>query len=211
MAKSEYAGGIDFTSFIDKDGFQHSLTSRGETSGEAYADLQATIALAIQEGGKPFVNAYNRAEVQGELQTSTDAPVSVSPATVVETAQALGGVAVTDEGIAKATAGIDGYLGMKAEKLENIAEGQFYDVVAQQYSYDGTWVNFFGASSNLSLAGHYYNTKVGAKIFNELFHWAPALVEKAPIPGGAVILTVIGTKGKKTNDIYQNIKSVVLA
>lgn len=207
---SEELRGIAFTSGI-KEGWQVSVTERADSSAEALANLEGTIALMVTEGYKPFVNAYNRAEVQGELQTSTDAPVSVSPATVVETAQALGGIEITDAGIAKVVDSIDGYLGMKPEKLENIAEGQTYDVVAQQYSYDGTWVNFFGASSNLSLAGHYYNTKVGAKIFNELFHWAPALVEKALIPGGSVILTVIGTKGKKTNDIYQNIKSVVLA
>ena len=100
-----------------------------------------------------------------------------------------------------------GYHGMQPQKLENIFEGDSYDVVASTYSYDGTWVNFYNGGD--SLAGHYYATNVGAKIFNEMFGWQPVEgADKAVLPGGTKVLGILGVKGKKTEDIYQNIKTV---
>ena len=58
----------------------------------------------------------------------------------------------------------------------------------------------------MSLPGFYYGNKTGQKIFQELFHWAPAVVEKAPIPGGNVLLYILGVNSKGT--VYQNIKAV---
>ncbi|GAG22737.1 unnamed protein product, partial [marine sediment metagenome] len=100
-----------------------------------------------------------------------------------------------------------GYLGTQAQKIEDINEGDSYDVVASTYSYDGgDWVNFYNGGE--SLAGHYYASEVGAKIFKSMFGWTPAIADKAVLPGGTKTLGIVGVKGKKTDDIYQNIKSV---
>ena len=101
------------------------------------------------------------------------------------------------------------YLGVKSGQLEEIRENDSYQVLAETYSYSGgDWVNFHNGASEMSVAGHYYANTTGQKIFQEMFHWAPAQVEKAPIPGGNVLLYILGVKGKKSSDIYQNIKQV---
>ena len=222
MTKQEYAGGIDFTSFIDKDGFQHSLTARGETSAQAYADLQASIALAIKEGGVPFVRDYNKAELDKPSppeQPESRYPVDPqAPTSVVAQAQQLGGQVVTyvtPEESASIASGLleipEGhlYLGMKPSKLDEIGENESYQVLAESYSYDGTWVNFYNGAGNMSVAGSYYANPTGMKIFDGMFHWQPQLVEKAQLPGGNVLLYILGVNNKGT--IYQNIKMVDLA
>ncbi len=219
MTKQEYAGGIDFTSFIDKDGFQHSLTDRKETSAEAYAGLQATIALAIAEGAVPFVRDYNKAEIdkpgtpeQPEPRYPADPQAAAS---VLAQAQQLGGQLVTPEESASIASGLleipEGhlYLGVKSAKLEEIGENESYQVLAETYGYDGTWVNFYNGAGNMSVAGSYYANPTGMKIFDGMFHWQPQLVEKAQLPGGNVLLYILGVNNKGT--IYQNIKMVDLA
>lgn len=281
----EYAGGIDFTSFIDKDGFQHSLTARKETSAEAYADLQATIALAIAEGGTPFVRDYNKAGPKEEglatEQDHQDALVSVAqelgavpkgakqisndeladiyrettgqsariqpmdkifdwaaakkdkffvdsegflyklqtPPVSGEFAEELGGVEKgrlnSAEAMGLVPEGLLGreipdghtYLGLKPQKLEDIRENDSYQVLAETYSYDGTWVNFYNGAGEMSVAGSYYANPTGVKIFDGMFHWQPQLVDKAQLPGGNVLLYILGVRAKN-NNIYQNIKQV---
>jgi len=215
MAKTEYAGGIDFTSFIDKDGFQHSLTSRKETSLESYVDLQATIALAIQEGAIPFVRDYNKAELDkpaSKYPTDPQEPVSV-----LAQAKQLGGEVtyVTPEEVASIASGLleipegHNYLGMKPGKLEEIRENDSYQVRAETYSWDGKqFINFFSGSSDKAVAGYYYGQDWAKDEFNKMFHWSPAQVDKAPIPGGNVLLYILGVKGKNSDVIYQNIKQV---
>jgi len=200
MAKSEYEG-IAFTSGI-KDGWQVSVTERADSSAEAVANLEATIAVMVDDGYVPFVSYYNRSEAV------VGAPKDV--VSVVDTAKELGGIVAavpTEQMIEHGFPKEPGYHGMQPQKLENINEGDSYDVVASTYSYDGgDWVNFYNGGD--SLAGHYYNSEVGAKIFKSMFGWTPAIADKAVLPGGTKVLQIVGVKGKKSNDIYQNIKSV---
>jgi len=201
MAKQEYEG-IAFTSALSKDGWQVSVTERASSSAEAVANLEATISLMIEDGYVPFVTYYNKAVSDTKLPDMENVKELPYDEGVVATAQELGGV-VVPEG--------HRYLGVKPGKLEEILENDSYQVMADSYSYDGTWVNFYYSDNEMSVAGHYYATKVGAKIFNEMFHWQPVLVDKAPLPGGDVMLYILGVKGKKSTDIYQNIKDVTPA
>ena len=208
--KTEYEG-VCFTSMIDTDGVQYSVTERAESSLDAYVNLKGTVAVMLEEGCLPFISQYNKA---GEYtHTEENAPKEMS---VLDTAKELGGVPkVTKEESASIASGLKevpeghNYLGMKNNKLEEIRENDSYDILAESYSYDGTWVNFYNGSSELSVAGTYYANKVGAKIFQEMFHWQPAQVKKAPIPGGSVLLYIVGVNSKGT--VYQNIKGVELA
>ena len=60
----------------------------------------------------------------------------------------------------------------------------------------------------MSVAGMYYANKTAEKIFQQMFKWVPALGDKQPIPGGDVMLYILGVKNKKGPEIYQNIKQV---
>ena len=203
MAKQEYEG-VAFTSAM-KDGWQVSVTERAGGSAEAVANLEATIELMKEDGYVPFVTAYNKAP------STTDQPEE----SLVETAKELGGVEIeplTEQEKQSLAADFvpDGhnYLGIKPGKIEDINENDSYQVRADTYSYDGTWVNFF-YDDNMSVAGHYYNSKVGQKVFAQMFKWEPVMnADKKPIPGGDVLLYVLGVKGKKSDDIYQNSKQV---
>ena len=194
MAKQEYEG-IAFTSMVDKNGVQFSVTERAESSLDAYVNLKSTVAVMQEEGCVPFWSYTNKAAL---------------PDVLVNEAKKLGGIEAavpTPQMVDSAFPKEPGYHGMQPQKLENINEGDSYDVVASTYSYDGgDWVNFYNGGD--SLAGHYYNSEVGAKIFKSMFGWTPAIADKAVLPGGTKVLQIVGVKGKNTDKIYQNIKSV---
>ena len=214
MAKTEYEG-VAFTSGMNKDGWQVSVTERAGSSAEAYVNLQATIAVMIADGVIPFVTQYNKAVSVVEKAPESRYPVDPqAPTSVVAQAQHLGGEVtyVTPEESASIASGLleipEGhvYLGVKSSKLEEIRENDSYQVLAESYSYDGTWVNFYNGAGNMSVAGSYYANPTGMKIFDGMFHWQPQLVEKAQLPSGNVLLYILGVNNKGT--IYQNIKMV---
>ena len=171
------------STYLDYNGFKITVTEMGGTAEEALASL---IELLDGVDAKPFLDRNNVMSLEDKIEAA------------VPTAQ------MVEDAFPKEP----GYLGMKAEKLENINEGDSYDVVADTFSYDGTWVNFYSGNSEMSLAGHYYSSKVGQEIFNKMFDWYPVITERSPIPNGRKVLHIVGVKGKKSNDIYQNIKSV---
>ena len=213
--------GVAFTSGITKDGWQISVTERADSSVDAYANLEKTIATMVGDGVQPFVSYYNKAEpAQPE---SKYPPNPQEPVSVLAQAEQLGGVVVdqypiTPDESASIASGLEVpvreiaipeghvYLGVKSSKLEEIRENDSYQVLAETYSYDGTWVNFFNGAGNMSVAGSYYANPTGQKIFQEMFHWSPALAEKAPLPSGNVLLYILGVNSKGT--VYQNIKAV---
>lgn len=205
MVKQEYEG-IAFTSGIRLDGWQVSVTSRADSPSKAVDALEVEIINMIGRGFVPFVSYYNRAEVDTVPQQVELGPESTAPVTEEDFAEAMTSVAEELGGVQVPEGHV--YLGVKSGKLDEIRENDSYQALAETYSYDGTWVNFYNGSSEMSVAGSYYANQTGAKIFNEMFHWEPALVEKAPIPGGDVMLYILGVKGKKGPDIYQNIKGV---
>ena len=204
MAKQEYEG-VAFTSAM-KDGWQVSVTERAGGSAEAVANLEATIELMKAEGYVPFVNTYNKAP----------SAANQTEGSLVETAKELGGVEklTTEEKNSIAEGCVEvpeghNYLGIKPGKLEEINANDSYQVRADVYSYDGTWVNFFYGDDSMSVAGHYYNSKIGQKVFTQMFKWEPVMnADKKPIPGGDVLLYILGVKGKNSDDIYHNIKQV---
>ena len=215
MAKQEYEG-VAWTPMVHKPtGCVINVTERAGSSLDAYKNLTGTIAVMVEEGCIPFVSYYNKAEpAQPE---SKYPPNPQEPASVLAQAEQLGGVVVdqypiTPEESASIASGLleipEGhvYLGVKSSKLEEIRENDSYQVLAETYSYDGTWVNFFNGAGNMSVAGSYYANPTGQKIFQEMFHWSPALAEKAPLPSGNVLLYILGVNSKGT--VYQNIKSV---
>jgi len=221
----EYSG-VAFTSAISKNGWQVSVTARKDTALDALSDLEAVIAYMQDEGYKPFISTYNKAEHPEQGQVAP-APLPVTPVdevpkliqvvSTVETAKELGGVVIDapavpfDDGTPVVATPIgDGtqYLGLKGSKMDDILEGQSYEVLANCYSYDGTWVNFFNGTK--PAAGHYYATEVGEKIFRSMFPLFVPVVgaDHTPIPTGAVKLYMVGVKDKKSAKVYQNIKAV---
>jgi hypothetical protein len=191
------AKGIAWT-YIDYKGYKISITVRGDGQKEAEAalyGLQNIINEIIEPDGSAWADRNN-------IYTKEDLFEGVDEVEFGETDE-LHTPVMMDDG--------SRYLGMKGAKLEDINENDSYDVPAQTYSYDGTWVNFYNGGDSMAVAGHYYATKVGAGIFDKMFGWSPAQVDHALIPGGEVLLTILGVKGKKTDDIYQNIKKVELA
>jgi hypothetical protein len=149
----------------------------------------------------PYVDGVNRHAFVKELEFDDDViEREAKEKGVVDIAKDMGGVEIISDGTR--------HLGIRPCKLDGILENDSYDVRADTYSFDGTWVNFFG-DDVLSLAGHYYASDVGKGIFTKMFGWSPvAGADKAAIPGGSVMLHIVGAKGKKSNDIYQNIKAV---
>ena len=202
MAKQEYEA-VVFTEGLNKNGWKVSPTIRGGDLLKALQDLEAIIAYMEEEGYVPFVSYYNKAfeNVQPTIVPQEQSLASEPPPPenfpIGDQAVALGGVPMEDGTM---------YLGMKPGKLEDILENQSYSVPANSYSFDGTWVNFYW--ENQQVAGHYYATKTGQNIFKSMFPlWVPVLnADKSPIPTGSVVLYIVGVKGKKSNDIYQNIK-----
>ena len=201
MAKQEFEC-LAYTAGLTPDGWEISVTERAESSVTAYANLVATIAVMKEDGLLPFVTNYNKAQENITPAPTRDDPFPVTPVdevpSVVAQAEELGGREIP--------AG-HRYLGVKPGKVDDILENDSYDVVASTYTYDGTWVNFY--NGNRQSAGYYYSNKTSQKIFAELFHWQPAVVEKAPIPGGNAMLYVLGVNSNGT--IYQNIKQVLPA
>lgn len=202
MTKTEYEG-VAFTAMVHvEDGEVINVTERGVSSVVAYVNLRATIAEMRDDGFVPFVTYYNKAGTSG-YNNEEEVNKDIDDA-MVSVAKELGGVELSTHEIPDE----HNFLGMKGKKPEEIKENDSYDILADTYTYDGTWVNFYNGSSDMSAAGHYYNTSVGEKIFLGMFNWQPALVEKQAIPGGSVLLYMLGVKGKKSSDIYHNIKAV---
>ena len=184
---TEYAG-VAFSSGI-KDGWQVSVTERAESSAEAVANLEATIAVMKDDGYTPFISYTNKAELRDVLPPP-------APQASVPTPQMEKDAFPKDAPV--------GYLGLKPAKLDDINAGENYDVPAQTYSFDGTWVNFYNGEQDA--ASYYYANKTSAKIFGEMFGWTPDFEDKAPIPGGNVTLYIVGVDSKGT--VYQNVKKV---
>ena len=184
------------STYIDIKGYKITATEMGDTVALALAKLLPTLVEIEKDGARAWVDRNNLNVPKLDMDDVSEVEFGES---LMDVAKELGGREIPEGHI---------YLGIKPSRVEDIRENDSYDVLAQTYSYDGTWVNFYNGSGDLSVAGHYYATQTGAKIFDGMFHWQPAQVDKAPIPGGDVLLYILGTKGKKTEDIYQNIKTV---
>lgn len=170
------------STYVEYEGYRVTVTDMGD--GESEDRLRELIEMLNSIGAKPWLDRNNLLSMDDKITASEPSEK------------------VKDDAFPK-----DGYYGMQPQKVENINEGDSYDVVASTYSYDGTWVNFYNGGD--SLAGHYYATKVGKEIFNKMFGWEPVEgADKAVLPGGTKVLSILGVKGKKTEDIYQNIKAV---
>ena len=193
--------GIAFTSGVRQDGWQVSVTARADSPVQALTELDVAILEMIEKGYTPFVSYINKHEPYKAPVTPDELvpPAFTDEDTVVQTA-------VQNLGAREIPAG-HRYLGVKPGKVDDILENDSYDVVASTYTYDGTWVNFY--NGNRQSAGYYFANKTSQKIFGQMFPWQPEVVEKAPIPGGNVMLYVLGVNSNGT--IYQNIKQVVPA
>ncbi len=170
------------STYVDYNNFKITVTEVADTAEDALSNL---VEMLSAVDATPFIDRNNVLSLP-DVITKEPSPQVVADAFPSDT---------------------EGYYGMQPQKIENINEGDSYDVVASTYSFDGTWVNFYNGGD--SLAGHYYATKIGAEIFNKMFGWQPVEgADKAVLPGGTKVLNILGVKGKKTDDIYQNIKGV---
>ena len=184
------------STYVDYNGFKVTVTQEGKTAEEA---LNVLIELLNGTDAKPFLDRNNVMSLTDAIPTTINASVTTKPIQPsVPTEQMIDG-AFSEDGTR--------YLGIKPGKIEDILENDSYHVVVDSYSYDGTWVNFYSGNDSMSAAGHYYATKVGASIFDEMFGWSPQVVEKALL-GRQLKLYIVGVKGKNTDKVYQNIKGV---
>lgn len=193
---SNEANAIVWTQIVTPDGFVLSVTSRdGGDPKTSYVRVRNF--LDEHEDLIPFVKDSNRfvydnppAPPSGNETELDAARREAKEKGLVDTAKDLGGVE---------------YLGLKPGKLERIAEGQSYDVMADnvKVSDDGNWANFYFGDTNA--AGHYVGNKIGKGTFKKIFGFdAPGAGSAMNIP--ATMLHIVGVKGKKTDEVYQNIK-----
>ena len=202
----EEANAVVWTQVVNPEGFVISITSRdGGEIEQSYQNI-ATF-LADNQHLKPYASYRNVLDVPNvEVRFEDDDAVNreAKDKGLVAEAQSLGGVEFKiPEG--------HNYLGMKGGKIDDIKENDSYTVPAVEYSWDGgDWVNFFFGGGK-AVAGFYYKPAWAKKAFAEMFHWEPMTgADRVPIPGGDIILYILGVKGKKSDDIYQNIKDVQL-
>ena len=205
--------GIAFTSGINKDGWQISVTERADGSAEAYANLEATIALMAEEGVIPFVSYYNKA-----FETTQPAE-TVPPLSVLDTAKELGGVetpvldeyVLTDEGVADNLAGIseDGtnYLGVKAQKpkVADCKQGDSYEIYVDAYKRpEKDKIEFYNEHSKFPACSHSLKG-AGGKLFQELFPgWEPAVGSGGKLK--PLLLYIVGENETREGNAYQNLK-----
>ena len=212
--KQEYEA-VVFTEGLNKEGWKVSPTIRGNDPLKALQDLEAIIAYMEEEGYIPYVSYYNKASenvssgnvVPEPLPEPSLASEPYQDEGVVATAVGLGGQVVSQEPVYTPIEDGTMYLGVKASKMDDILENQSYEVLANCYSFDGKWVNFFNGSK--PSAGHYFASNPGERLFKEMFPlWLPVLnADKSPIPTGPVKLYVVGVRSKD-GKVYQNIKGV---
>ena len=205
--------GIAYTSGINKDGWQISVTERADGSAEAYANLEATIALMAAEGVIPFVSYYNKA-----FETTQPAE-TVQPLSVLDTSKELGGVetpvldeyVLTDEGVADILAGIseDGtnYLGVKAQKpkVADCKQGDSYEIYVDAYKRpEKDKIEFYNEHSKFPACTHSLKG-AGGKLFQELFPgWEPAAGSGGKLK--PLLLYIVGENTTSEGNVYQNLK-----
>ena len=220
--------GIAYTAGIDKDGWQISATERADSSMEAVALLEATIAQMKEDGYVPFVKDYNKA-----LENMNSKPVDVAPSpsapttdpfatTVVQEAEELGGVATqtpdwyeppTQEVKESIASGVgdrlmDGYkyIGRQLKKplVAECKQGDWYDIVVDSYKCDEDSVSFYNKHSNYPAFKHTMKGK-GTATFKEIFpEWDPK-----PGDSGTINPTLLYVAGENVTDqgnAYQNLK-----
>jgi len=212
--------GIAFTSGINKDGWQISVTERADGSAEAYANLEATIALMADDGVIPFVSYYNRAL---DNTIPPTAPAEVQPTSVLDLAKDLGGVptpvlneyVLTDEGVEDILAGIseDGtnYLGVKAQKpkVAECKQGDSYEIYVDAYKRpEKEKIEFYNEHSQYPACSHSLKG-AGGKLFQELFPgWEPAVGSGGKLK--PMLLYIVGENETREGNAYQNLKGVKL-
>ena len=213
--------GIAFTSGINKDGWQISVTERADGSAEAYANLEATIALMAEDGVIPFVSYYNKAfeNTAPDAKLQDVAGYAVPPLGVLDTAKELGGVetpvldeyVLTDEGVADILAGIseDGtnYLGVKAQKpkVADCKQGDSYEIYVDAYKRpEKDKIEFYNEHSKFPACSHSLKG-AGGKLFQELFPgWEPAVGSGGKLK--PLLLYIVGENETREGNAYQNLK-----
>ena len=213
--------GIAFTSGINKDGWQISVTERADGSAEAYANLEATIALMAEDGVIPFVSYYNKAfeNTAPDAKLQDVAGYAVPPLSVLDTAKELGGVetpvldeyVLTDEGVADILASIseDGtnYLGVKAQKpkVADCKQGDSYEIYVDAYKRpEKDKIEFYNEHSKYPACTHSLKG-AGGKLFQELFPgWEPAVGSGGKLK--PLLLYIVGENETREGNAYQNLK-----
>ena len=219
MAKQEYEG-VAFTSGV-KDGWQVSVTERAESSAEAVANLEATIALMKDDGYSPFVSYYNKSEavvgapedILTEDIAGLDSPFA--PSTVVDLAKELGGVEPSPQMIEDAfpkdavPVGDSMYLGIKVKKpkVAECPQGYSYEIVVNSYSADEKEIRFYNEHSDYPACTHNWKSDFGKEKFAEIFpNWTPQRGSKIKLTT-PVKLFVKGEGTTSEGNAYQNLKS----
>jgi len=211
MAKQEYEG-IAFTSAVNKNGWQVSVTERAESSAEAVANLEGTIALMIDEGYTPFVSYINKYEPVHELGETVTPPYAMDDpfpdVSMVDTAESLGGV-VADP-FSDAPELVD-YL----KKAGEWKTGDVQEVMVDQYTLAEGKIAFYREGNEYPIHTHYLNdigVKVMAQVFGDTWDRTFGVAaEKAPFPGGEYIIAIKGGKvrssGQAAGNVFRNFVS----
>lgn len=212
---TEELRGIAFTAGLDKDGWQVSVTERADSSAEAFANLEATMALMKDEGYVPFVKDYNKA-------FENTKPVVDPGKSVVQQAKELGGIetplvneyVITDEDIEHAVADIspldDGtfYLGIKTQKpkVADCLQGQSYEIYVDSFKRPTREkIEFYNEHSKFPACIHSLKGR-GGEIFTEIFPgWEPEVGAGSKMK--PYLLYIVGEGETSEGNAYQNLKS----
>ena len=208
--------GVAFTSGINKDGWQISVTERADSSVEAYANLEKTIATMVGDGIRPFVSYYNRAELEDKRESKYPDD-SQEPVSVLAQAKQLGGVTkesfpITPEEEASIASGVDGFQhshGLLERKpaAPDLAVGDSFQIIVDAYKRPTRdKVEFYNEHSQYPAAAQNLKGK-GGEIFLDLFpSWTPEVGTEGSIE--PVKLSIVGGGQTSQGNAYQNIKSV---
>jgi hypothetical protein len=112
--------------------------------------------------------------------------------------------------VARTTDGKDWGLQEYAPKASELGFGDTFEVVIDEYSYDGSEVRFYGADDEYPKLTHNMTAEYPRKVFDEIFKgWQPDEGSRIPFPKGAVVLEVeCSTKPNKAGNPYRNLVGI---
>ena len=208
--------GVAYTSGISKDGWQISVTERADSSVEAYANLEKTIATMVGDGVQTFVSYYNKAELEDKRESRYPQDEQ-EPVSVLAQAKQLGGVivesfSITPEEEASIASGVDGFnhnhgLLERKPAAPDLAVGDSFQIIVDAYKYPTRdKVEFYNSHSQYAAASQNLKGK-GREIFLDLFPgWTPEVGSEGKIE--PLKLYIVGGGQTSQGNAYQNIKSV---
>ncbi len=189
MTEHKEAGGVAWTELWALEGWKINLTARGDSPVEAGEELLIAINHFYKEHGLSTQRIQSRVTELAEEQLDKEFPP------------------IDDYEPPSQEVPEEYSLGLQERKVPagELKPNQTYQIVAEEYDFNGQNVEFFNSNSQYPIAKQNMKGK-GAEIFGNLFNgWEPD-EGRHPVPGGPVKLLIKGsTNLTSAGNPYQNI------